>query len=108
MATTKSSNINWSSCSLQDLECVRDQVVKAIAQRESESTLESIDSASNQRYSNRIQFPDRWFERLSRSTHCAPEVKYPWNTEIDDMRPLSEDKTNLLFTNAASSYGCIK
>ena len=39
--------------------------------------------------------------------HCAPEVKYPWNTEIDGMRPLSEDKTNCLFTNAASAYGCI-
>ena len=34
MVTTKSSNINWSSCSLQGLECVRDQVVKAIAQRD--------------------------------------------------------------------------
>ena len=42
MVTTKASNINWSLCSLHDLERIRDQVVKAIAQRESESTLESI------------------------------------------------------------------
>ena len=39
--------------------------------------------------------------------HCAPEVKYSWNTEIDDMRSLSEDKTNFLFTDAATAYGCI-
>ena len=58
MATTKSSNINWSLCSLQDLESIKDQVVKAIAQRESESTLESIQRLTNG-IQNRIQFPYR-------------------------------------------------
>ena len=58
MVTTKSSTINWSSCSLQDLESIKDQVVKAIAQRESESTLESIQRLTNG-IQNRIQFPDR-------------------------------------------------
>ena len=38
---------------------------------------------------------------------CAPEVIYPWSTEIDDMRPFSVDKTNCLFTDATSAYGCI-
>ncbi|OEU06844.1 hypothetical protein FRACYDRAFT_252657 [Fragilariopsis cylindrus CCMP1102] len=42
MVTTKSSDINWSPCSLQDLVSISHQVVKVIAQRKSESTLESI------------------------------------------------------------------
>ena len=58
MATTKSSDINWSLCSLQDLESIKDQVVKVIAQRESESTLESIQRLTNG-IQNRIQFPYR-------------------------------------------------
>jgi hypothetical protein len=49
ITTTKSSNMNWSLCSLQDLESIIEQAVKAIAQHESEST-SRIDSASNQRY----------------------------------------------------------
>jgi hypothetical protein len=37
MTRTKSSDINWSSCSLEDLESIRDEAVKLIAQRELES-----------------------------------------------------------------------
>ena len=43
MATTKSSDINWSLCSLEDLESIRDDAIKVIAQRrkllESESSI---------------------------------------------------------------------
>ena len=42
MVTTKSSNVNWSSCSLQDLVSISYQVVKVLPQRKSESSLESI------------------------------------------------------------------
>ena len=50
MATTKSSDINWSLCSLEDLESIRDDAIKVIAQRrkllESESSSISISESS--------------------------------------------------------------
>jgi hypothetical protein len=55
MATTKSSHVNWSPCSSQDLRSISYQVVKAIAQRKSESTLESIQRLTKG-IQNRIQF----------------------------------------------------
>ena len=56
MVTTKSSTINWSSCSLQDLESIKDQVVKAIAHLTWIRINFGIDSASNQRYVIQTKF----------------------------------------------------